>query len=100
MLPPTENTDMPLARWSPLAYAANFDPSGWKAAVPSPLTTTHRTTSPYAGAAAASAMPTPATATPVESSQSAPRRSDQSPNSGWITELENVDASTITAASV
>ena len=46
MLPPTENTDMPLARWSPLAYAANFDPSGWNAAVPSPLTTTHRTTSP------------------------------------------------------
>ena len=29
MLPPIENSDIPLARRSPLANAANFDPSGW-----------------------------------------------------------------------
>jgi hypothetical protein len=28
-LPPIENADIPLARLAPLAYAANFDPSGW-----------------------------------------------------------------------
>ena len=39
-----EKSDMPLARLAPLAYAANFEPSGWYAAVPSPDTTTKRTT--------------------------------------------------------
>ena len=68
--------------------------------MPSPLTTTQRTTSPYAGDADASAMPTPPTATPAGSSQIAPRRSDQSPNSGWITELDSDEASTSTAARV
>jgi hypothetical protein len=29
MLPPIEKSDMPLARRRPLAYAANFEPSGW-----------------------------------------------------------------------
>ena len=37
-LPPIEKSDIPLARRSPLANAANFDPSGWYAAVPSPDT--------------------------------------------------------------
>ena len=45
-------------------------------------------------------MPIPPTATPTGSSQIAPRRSDQSPNSGWITELDTDDASTSTAARV
>ncbi len=45
-------------------------------------------------------MPIPATATPAGSSQIAPLRSDQSPNSGWMTELETEEASTSTAASV
>src|SRR5438105_1762147 len=45
-------------------------------------------------------MPRPATATPTGSSQIAPRRSDQSPKSGWITEDETAEASTIVAASV
>src|SRR5438067_13447035 len=42
----------------------------------------------------------PATATPAGISQYAPRRSDQRPNSGWISELKNADASISAAASV
>ena len=42
----------------------------------------------------------PASATPLGSSQIAPRRSDQSPKSGWITDDETVDARISTAASV
>ena len=45
-------------------------------------------------------MPTPATATPVGSSQIAPRRSDQRPKSGWMSDDEAVEASISTAASV
>ena len=29
MLPPTEKSDMPLARRLPLTKLANFEPSGW-----------------------------------------------------------------------
>ena len=52
------------------------------------------------GEAAASAIPIPATATPVGSSQIAPRRSDQAPKSGWTSDDEAVEASITTAASV
>src|ERR671933_3085806 len=45
-------------------------------------------------------MPTPATATPAGRSQIAPRRSDQSPKSGWITDDETAEASMIVAARV
>ena len=52
--------------------------------MPSPETTTNRMTSQYARRdAAASAIPIPPIATPAGRSQIAPRRSDQSPNSGW-----------------
>src|SRR5919204_6643287 len=99
MLPPIEKTDIPLARRRPLAYAANFEPSGWYAATPMPETTTQTSTNPYAGEAAARPIPTPATATPDGRSQIAPRRSDQSPNSGCITDDETVEARTMTPAS-
>ena len=91
---------MPLARRRPLTYAANFDPSGWKAAVPSPETITHATTSPYEGATPASAIPMPPAATPAGISQIAPCRSDQRPKSGWTTDPEIAAQSTSTAASV
>ena len=100
MLPPIENALIPLARFFPLAYAANFEPSGWNAATPIPETTTSTTTSQYDGASAASAMPMPASATPLGSSQAAPRRSDQRPKIGWITDDEAVDARIRSAASV
>ena len=70
---------MPLARWSPLAYAANFEPSGWKAATPEPADDDEQE------------RPASTRAPPPQgrcrsrrrrrrsgSSQSAPRRSDQS----------------------
>ena len=68
--------------------------------MPSPARTTQSATRPYDGEAAASPIPIPPRATPAGSSQIAPRRSDQSPNSGWMTELETDEASTSTAASV
>src|SRR5256885_667501 len=91
---------MPLARRRPLAYAANFEPSGWYAATPTPETRTSSSTSQYEGAAAASAIPIPATATPVGRSHSAPRRSDHAPNNGWISDEDAADASINVAASV
>src|SRR5919199_4580801 len=100
MLPPIENHDIPVARLRPLAYAANFDPSGWNAATPTPDRSTQRTTSQYDGDAAASAIPTPASATPPGISHIAPRRSDHSPNSGWISDDDACDASTTTPTSV
>src|SRR5690349_9660805 len=100
MLPPTENRLMPLARLLPLAYAANLEPSGWNAATPRPETITSRITSQYEGAAAASAIPMPASATPAGSSQMTPRRSDHAPKSGWTSDEAAVDASITTAASV
>src|SRR5919109_4446232 len=45
-------------------------------------------------------MPMPATATPAGSSQIAPRRSEQRPKNGWMTDEETADASMIAAASV
>ena len=51
---------MPLARRRPLTYAANFDPSGWNAAVPSPETITHAITSPVRGRDARERPPDPA----------------------------------------
>ena len=45
MLPPMLKYDIPLARFCPLTYAANFEPSGWKAATPTPETTTSPKTS-------------------------------------------------------
>src|SRR5439155_244471 len=56
MLPPTEKSAIPLARLRPLAYAANFEPSGWYAAVPRPDRPTKRSTTPYVGDAAAAAI--------------------------------------------
>src|SRR6266576_3626690 len=53
---------------------------------------TSRSTSQKVGASAASAIPMPATATPAGSSHIAPRRSDQSPNSGWISDEDAWDA--------
>src|SRR5580765_1231852 len=100
MLPPTENRLMPLARLLPLAYAANLEPSGWNAATPRPETITSRITSQYEGAAAASAIPMPASATPHGSNQMTPRRSDHAPKSGWTSDDAAVDASITTAASV
>src|SRR5690242_11775910 len=100
MLPPIENRLMPLARFWPLAYAANFEPSGWYAATPRPDTTTSTSTSQYDGAAAASAIPIPARATPAGSSQITPRRSDHAPKSGCTSDDAAVDASITTAASV
>src|SRR4051794_5849293 len=100
MLPPIENALMPLARFSPLAYAANFDPSGWYAATPRPETTTSRSTSQYEGATAARAIPIPATATPAGRSHGAPRRSDQRPKSGCTTDDDVAEARIATAASV
>ena len=99
-LPPIENAAIPLARRRPLAYAANFEPSGWNAATPSPETTTRHTTRPYEGASAASAIPIPATAAPAGASQSAPRRSEKSPKSGWITDDDAADASISSAVRV
>src|SRR5579884_91437 len=100
MLPPTENAAMPLARRRPLAYAANFEPSGWKAATPIPEQTTSAKTSQYDGASAASAIPAAATATPAGASQSAPRRSERKPKSGWITDDDAAEASISSAVSV
>ena len=45
VLPPMLKYDIPLARLAPLAYAANFAPSGWNAATPSPPKNTSTTTS-------------------------------------------------------
>ncbi len=45
MLPPMLKYDIPLARFCPLMYAANFEPSGWNAATPIPETTTSAKTS-------------------------------------------------------
>ena len=91
-MPPIEKSDIPLARRRPLTYAANFEPSGWKAAVPSPETTTQATTSQYEGATQASAIPIPPAATPAGISQIAPCRSDQRPKSGWTIDAEIADA--------
>ena len=69
--------------------------------MPSPETTTNSDDQPVRAARrAASAIPIPPIATPAGSSQIAPRRSDQSPNSGWTIEAESVDARISTAASV
>ena len=68
--------------------------------MPRPETTTSVSTSQYDGAAAASAIPTPATATPPGRSQLAPRRSDQSPKSGWTSDDAAAEASISAAASV
>src|SRR5437867_8119107 len=100
MLPPTEKSAIPLARLRPLAYAANFEPSGWYAAVPRPDRPTKRSTTPYVGDAAASAIPIPPRATPLGKSQNAPRRSDHSPKKGCTIELESVETSITTAARV
>src|SRR5947208_16948463 len=100
MLPPTEKSAIPLARLRPLAYAANFEPSGWYAAVPSPERATKSRTTPYVDDAAASAIPIPPRATPLGISQYAPRRSDQSPKKGCTIELDSVATSITTAASV
>ena len=101
MLPPTENSDIPLAR-RPAAHVRGelraFRVVGGRRRAPRRRPAA--TTSQYAGDAAASAIPIPPIATPVGSSQIAPRRSDQSPNSGWIIETEIADASTSTATSV
>src|ERR687883_218812 len=98
--PRMEKSDVALPPRRPPAKAANFDPSGWYAAVPRPETTTNMSTTPYEGETDASAMPAPATATPRGSSQMAPRRSDQRPNTGWTTDDEIADASIAAAASV
>ena len=45
-------------------------------------------------------MPTPPIATPAGSSHTAPRRSDQRPNSGWTIELASAEARIRPAASV
>ena len=45
-LPPTENRLIPRPLRSNEASPANFAPSGWKAATPSPLTTTASAVSP------------------------------------------------------
>jgi hypothetical protein len=37
--------DIPLARFRPLAYAANFAPSGWYAAIPTPAAKNRATAS-------------------------------------------------------
>src|SRR5919201_506483 len=44
-LPPIENHAMPLARLRPLTKPANFEPSGWLAALPTPESSTRRSTS-------------------------------------------------------
>src|SRR4026207_1687011 len=99
---------MPLARWRPLAKAANFAPSGWYAATPMPAANTATRTrkdggaraggpSPppppaanpatrprtYAAAPPAAPPPPAASATPPGRSHIAPRWSDHSPKSGW-----------------
>src|SRR5689334_6945048 len=91
--------DMPLARLRPLAYAAYFAPSGWKAATPRPPASTSTSTSGYHGDTAASPTPTAASTVPPGISQSAPRRSDQSPNNGWTSDDDTVEASKSIAAS-
>ena len=45
MFPPSEKSAIPLARRFPLTNAANFEPSGWYAATPTPETTTSAATS-------------------------------------------------------
>src|SRR5581483_560026 len=91
------NRAMPDAGRRPLANAANFAPSGWKAATPRPVRKTNTSTSPYTWVSAASAVPAPARPTPAGSSQMAPRRSETSPNSGCTRE-EAIVAHSITAA--
>ena len=57
-----------------------------------------QSTSGYPGETAASPTPTAASAVPPGISQSASRRSDQNPKSGWTTEDESVAASSSSAA--
>jgi hypothetical protein len=66
------------------ASRANFAPSGWNAATPTPLTTTASAVSPYDGAGPASAIPTPAMRSPAGMNHGRATRSDNSPKSGWM----------------
>ncbi len=88
---------MPLARWRPLAKAANFAPSGWYAATPIPAANTATRTKTYVGATAAAPTPTAESATPPGRSHIAPRWSDHSPKSGWTSD-DDTSAASITPA--
>ena len=86
---------MPLARLRPLANAANFAPSGWYAAMPIPgreerATTTSGVRRGDGGEARCRCR---ASAKPPGRSHIAPRRSDQSPKSGWTSDEETSAAS-------
>ena len=73
-------------------------PSGWKAATPTPETTTSRRRRASSGERRPPARSRgPTRPTPSGISQSAPRRSDQSPNRGWMTDEETEEARMRTA---
>src|SRR5512145_2328841 len=63
-LPPTEKSDIPVARLSATTQAVDLNPSGWKAAVPRPVNMTAATTHRKPGANGSSAIPTPETRQP------------------------------------
>ena len=57
--PPTENMDIPVARFTDAMQAVALNPSGWKAAVPSPVNMTNATSHANPGEKGTSAIPTP-----------------------------------------
>ena len=73
--PPTEKNDIPVARRSDAMQAVALNPSGWNAAVPSPLIMTNATSQPNDGESGISAIPTPESAHPSGSRIGKGRRS-------------------------
>ena len=73
--PPTEKKDIPVARFSDAMQAVALNPSGWNAAVPSPVNMTNATSQPNDGESETSAMPTPEIAHPSGSRSGKGRRS-------------------------
>ena len=84
--PPTEKSDIPVARLTEAMQAVALNPSGWKAAVPSPVNITKATSHAKPGENGTSAMPIPDTRHPRDKRTGNGFRSVAYPNSGWITE--------------
>src|SRR5512139_1781553 len=84
--PPTENRDIPVARRSEAMHAVALNPSGWNAAVPSPVNMTNATSHQKVGEWGTSATPIPVTAHPSGIRNGNGLRSVTYPKRGWITE--------------
>jgi len=75
MFPPREKRDIPVARFSETMQAVALNPSGWYAAVPSPMNTTKASSHGMEGEKGTSASPAPETSSPSGRRSGSGRRS-------------------------